>query len=41
MGLQHLTPLVLPFQAEAPTISPHVDLRHWGLSGLAFGSEAL
>ena len=41
VGLQCLTPLVLPFQTETSTVSPHVDLHHEGLSGLVFGSEAL
>ena len=41
IGLQSLAPLVLPFHAEAPALSPHVGLRHWGLCGLVLWSKAL
>ena len=41
VGLQYLIPLVSPFQDEISTVSPCVDPCHWGVSGLAFGSEAL
>ena len=39
VGLQRVIPLILPFQAENPTLSPRVYPLHWGLSGLVFGSE--
>jgi len=39
--LQSLTLLFLPVQAETLTFSPCAGFRHWGLSGPAFGPEAL